>query len=134
MSSNLSNLVQKLQDQICEFVLHRPKLSLCLSLVITALFSLGIPKLRNDFSIKIWFDPQDPLITKLDNFERQFGNDESVVVMLCDQKGIFNPEGIEALSGLTKRMWYLPEVLRVDSLSNYQMTVVEGDDINVVPF
>lgn len=44
---------------------------------------------------------------------------------------VFTPEVFSAIVDVTERAWQVPYSLRVDSLSNYQHTYAEGDDLTV---
>ena len=70
---------------------------------------------------------------RFDAFERRFGNDDAVVVAVHSPSGIFDLDSATLLRELTERMWQVPEVIRVDSLSNYNWVHANGDDIVVEP-
>ncbi|MCP4150064.1 MAG: MMPL family transporter, partial [bacterium] len=64
---------------------------------------------------------------------RRFGNDETVAVLVHSPSGIFDKESVKIVQDLTRDFWLVPEIIRVDSLSNYNWTHAEGDDILVDP-
>jgi predicted RND superfamily exporter protein len=109
-----------------------------LCIVISSLIALGLisqaPKLKSDFSYRIWFMKDDPLLKKFDAFERQFGNDENVAIVIHSPNGIFDKESVEIIQKITEKMWLAPDVIRVDSLSNHNYTQTQGDEIFVDPF
>ena len=123
-----------LRSHVLNFSLNHPRKTLASAIIISLILSLGLLKMETDFSVKVWFDPQDPLIQKLNQFEAQFGSDESVVLVVNYPQGIFRPEIITSLQEMTAKMWLMPDVVRVDSLTNYQITKVDGDDIKFQSF
>ena len=67
------------------------------------------------------------MIKDFNSFERQFGNDDSIVMAIHSPSGIFDKESLKIVQELTEKAWLLPEVIRVDSLSNYNWVHAEGD-------
>jgi uncharacterized protein len=86
-----------------------------------------------EYDVRIWFQETDPNIQTLNRFEAQFGNDEHLVIALHSKQGIFTEETIEILVDLTEEVWRIPQILRVDSVTNYNITRVDGDDITIEP-
>ncbi|CAM2069892.1 MMPL family transporter [Sulfidibacter corallicola] len=116
------------------FLVDRPFTSMALGVLLIALMVTGLPRLQSDFSYRMWFRESDPLLKTFDEFERQFGNDETVALALHSESGIFDVESAELLQRLTDDLWQIPEMIRVDSLANYNWVHAEGDDMFVDPF
>ncbi|MCR9205230.1 MAG: MMPL family transporter, partial [Halobacteriovoraceae bacterium] len=116
------------------FIRDNTKLCFFLSLVVIAGLAPGLSQFREKYDVRIWFRETDPLIKTLNSFERQFGNDESVVVVMHAPGGVFKTPVAESLREITEEMWKIPEVIRVESLSNYNYSYAEEDDIIVEPF
>lgn len=93
----------------------------------------GGKALQPDFSFRVWFTDHDPLITEFDAFERRFGNDDRSVVIVHSPSGIFDKETVTLLNELTEAMWRVPDVIRVDSLANFNWVHAEGEDLLVEP-
>ena len=118
-----------IKHSLVEFAVKRHKLCLLIALV---LFLAGLPFLRNiqlDFSAKSWFRSTDQNLKTLEYFEKTFGNDEVINLVIESDKDIFNPEFIGILIELTEKMWEVPEVIRVQSLTNFYWSRAEGDEI-----
>lgn len=115
-------------------VINNPIKNMLWSFLLVALLVPGISQFSEDYDVRTWFRETDPNIKQLDKFEKQFGNDENLVIVVHSPSGIFDKESIEVLRGLTEKTWEIPQVLRVDSLINFNYTSAEGDDINVDPF
>ncbi len=115
------------------FIIDHPWRSVCLALTLVALLVPGLRYMEADFGYRIWFRSDDPLLAKFDAFERRFGNDEMVAVVIHSPTGIFDLESAEILHELTDEMWQVPEVIRVESLTNYNWTHADGDELIVEP-
>ena len=44
---------------------------------------------------------------------------------------VFTPETLSAVEWLTEQAWQIPYSIRVDSVTNFQHTYAEGDDLIV---
>ncbi|MCB1042452.1 MAG: MMPL family transporter [Acidobacteria bacterium] len=120
-----------LSMKTADLILRFPKSAMLLGLVMAVLAIPGVTRLQSDFTYRIWFRDGDPLLETFDRFERRFGNDEAVAVVIHSPSGIFDTESTTLLQNLTKDMWQVAEIIRVDSLTNYNWThaeVVDGED------
>ena len=104
-----------------------------LSLGLVAVAMAGIGRSRADFSHKGYFWDNDPYLQQFEAFERRFGNDDTIVVAVHSPSGVFDLDSATLLRQLTDRLWKVPEVIRVDSLANYNWVHASGDDIIVEP-
>ncbi|MBI2520603.1 MAG: MMPL family transporter [Bdellovibrio sp.] len=70
----------------------------------------------------------------MDALERMFGSDEKVIIGIHLKNGIFTNESIKLLHEITEKLWTMPDIVRVDSLSNYNHSIAKSDDIITTPF
>jgi len=113
------------------FIVGQPFVAILLGLLLIAALGPGIGHLRAEFSYRVWFEEGDPLLEAFDDFERTFGNDQSVILLVNSPSGIFDVESATLLRELTDRMWTAPDVIRVDSLANFNWVHserIEDDD------
>lgn len=115
------------------FIVERPAVAILLGLLLVAALAPGIRHLRAEFSYRVWFAEGDPLLADFDAFERRFGNDQSAIVLVHSPSGIFDVESATLLRELTEKMWTAPEVIRVDSLANFNWVHDEDGDLVVEP-
>lgn len=120
--------------KITEMVIKNPIKCLLLITILTAAFFPGLLKFKEQYDVRIWFRETDPKIKTLDAFERKFGNDENLVLVMHSPSGIFDVESSNTIREITDLLWQVPQIIRVDSLSNYNYTFSEEDDILVEPF
>ena len=73
------------------------------------------------------------MLQEFDKFERQFGNDDAVAVVIHSPSGVFDLDTVTLLKDLTERMWLVHDVIRVDSLSNFNWVHAVEDTIEVEP-
>ena len=125
---------QSLTHRISSLIVNNPRKSLLASFVLIALLVPGVLKLQSNFSYRIWYQESDPLLLQFDEFQQRFGNDDNIVILIHHEDGIFTKESVELIQQVTDAIWLAPEIIRVDSLSNYNWTYAQDDDIIIEPF
>ncbi|MFT6071166.1 MAG: putative RND superfamily exporter protein [Bacteriovoracaceae bacterium] len=121
-------------QKFSHFVINNPYKCMIVTILLVAALAPGLAHFAEDYNVRTWFRETDPNIKQLDKFEKKFGNDENLVLVIHSPSGIFDKESIEILREITEKTWLIHQVLRVDSLINYNYTYAEDDDINVEPF
>ncbi len=85
-----------------------------------------------DPSARIFFAPENPDRQALDRFENTFAKDDNLMIVVVPENGaVFEPKVLEAIGEITEKSWLLPFVRRVDSITNFQHTYAEGDEMIV---
>jgi predicted RND superfamily exporter protein len=102
------------------------------SLVLIAGLSAGLSKLRFESDYKIFFSDDNPqLLAHLDNQDRYTKSDNVTFVVAPKDEQIFTPTTLTSIIKLTDESWKIPYSARVDSITNYQHTWVDEDDLIV---
>lgn len=115
------------------FLERRPGLALLIGLSTAVLLISGFSRLHANYTHKVWFSPGDPELVRYERFENQFGNDSGIVIVAHRPDGIFQPEAIQILRGLTQKLWETEEIYRVESITNYQLVSNSGEGVIVEP-
>lgn len=77
-------------------------------------------------------DPDYPPLVELDEIEAIFTKNQNLIIAFVPADGsVFSARSIETIQQLTRAAWQLPYASRVDSISNYQYTEADGDDLSV---
>ena len=113
------------KEKIISFILNKPKKSLLLSLTIFLLTMPGLFFLRPDFSYRTWYGEEDPLLQSYDRYEKEFGNDDNIIIALKNPSGIFNKKTLHLIHKLTTDLQNFEETAFVDSLSTF--VYIEGN-------
>ena len=122
-----------MKDRIVNYIIERPKTALLVGFVVFMACASGGRTLAPDFSYRVWFNDDDPLIMEFDAFERRFGNDDRAIVVVHSPSGIFDKDSAELLTKFTEEAWKLPYTIRVDSLANFNWVHADGDELIVEP-
>ncbi|WP_281560199.1 MMPL family transporter [Thalassomonas sp. RHCl1] len=102
----------------------------CLALVVTA--AGGAQKLvfKNDY--RIFFGEENPQLMAFETMQKVYSKSDSVSFIVVPKgDSIFTAEHLAALKQLTKESWQVPYSTRVDSVTNFQYTFAEEDDMIV---
>ena len=122
-----------LWQRLSSWLPKHPRTCLLTAFILCAALASGLPRLQSDFSYRIWFRPNDPLIEEFKKFEYRFGNDDATIIVVNSPTGIFDTDSMHLIQELTDRLWKAPDVIRVDSVANSRWTRGEGDTIVVDP-
>jgi predicted RND superfamily exporter protein len=120
-------------SSLAEFIARNPVKILITSFLLIFIILFGTTKLVPNFSYRIWFNETSKDLIEFDEFEAKFGSDETTVVVMHSPSGVFDKDSAQTIIDMTDRFWKTKDVIRVDSLSNYNWTHSNGDDIEVEP-
>ena len=81
---------------------------------------------------RVFFSEDNPQLRAFEELQNTYTKADNVLFALAPKDGkVFTPDTLEAVRWLTNAAWQIPYSLRVDSLTNYQHTRAEGDDLIV---
>ena len=84
----------------------------------------------NDY--RVFFSKENPQLLAFENLQDTYSKNDNVMMILVPADGtVFTPQTLQAVTWLTEKAWQTPFSSRVDSVSNYQHTYAEGDDLIV---
>jgi len=102
------------------------------SLVLVAAAASGGRLLAFDPDYRVFFDPDNPELSAFEAMEATFTKSDNVLFVLApENEDMFTAENLTALKELTDRSWQIKFSTRVDSISNYQHTEADADDLLV---
>lgn len=118
--------------QFTESVLRYRWATVIGGIAVAAGLGFGAVFLGFDESYKAYFDADNPQLRAHETIKEIYADDDSVLVVVAPREGkIFDRETLLAVDELTRRAWELPFATRVDSVTNFQHTRGEGDDLVV---
>lgn len=110
---------------------HKIKTLLMVFLVF-AVCAAGLVKTHFSNDYRVYFEKNDPNLVAFDYIQNTFTNSNNVLLVVTPQdKTIFSKETLTALADITARAWKIPYSVRVDSLTNFQHSYADGDQLNV---
>jgi len=103
-----------------------------LSVAAVLALAFGGSKLSFRTDYEAFFSDSNPQLVAFKKLQETYTKNENVMIMLEPAGGdVFTPEVLAAVVDITERAWQTPLSSRVDSLSNYQHTYSEADDLIV---
>ncbi len=113
-------------------MIRHPWIYLTLSILLTALSGAGVSKLEFKNDYRVFFSPENPQLKAYEKFQKIYTKDDNILLVVTHpDRDVFSNEFAEALQWITSEAWKLPFATRVDSISNYQHSVAENDDLLV---
>ncbi len=92
----------------------------------------GMGRLGFESDDRVFFSSDNPQLMALEEFENTYNKESNVIVVIEPKEGdVFTASTLSAIEELTESSWQLPYSSRVDSITNYQHTIVEEDDLIV---
>ena len=107
-------------------------LALLISLLVVGALASGgrFLSLTNDY--EVFFGESNPQLAAFKNLQDIYTKNDNALIMLEPKDGVvFSTETLQAITELTDAAWSTPYSTRVDSLSNFQYTYAEEDDLTV---
>ena len=99
---------------------------------VVALLGSGGQFLQFTNDYRVFFSEDNPQLSAFENLQDTYTKNDNVLIMLKPKSGdIFKSEVLQAIVEMTEDAWQTPFSTRVDSISNFQNTSAEEDDLLV---
>ncbi|MEJ2393456.1 MAG: MMPL family transporter, partial [Candidatus Thiodiazotropha sp.] len=113
-------------------VLRYRRLVIGLSLLLAGVLGSGVSRLEISNDYRMFFSPENPQLQAFEQLQNTYTKNDNVLFVVEPLKGrVFTRDSLAAVTELTKQAWQIPYSLRVDSITNYQHTYAEEDDLVV---
>lgn len=100
--------------------------------LLTVLAASGGRFLWFETNYRVYFSADNPQLKAFDELQNVYGKNDNVLFVLAPSKGeVFTGPVLAAVEELTRQAWQIPHAVRVDSITNFQHTQAEGDDLFV---
>ncbi len=118
------------QKDYRNLIVNRPWMMLLISVIFTFICGMGLKGLSQNPDNRIFFSKNDPNLVALETLEKTYTKNDNIFIMVAPKNGnIFTPKNLEIIRNLTNKLWQTPASSRVDSITNFQWTRAEGDNI-----
>ncbi|WP_397472402.1 MMPL family transporter, partial [Rheinheimera sp.] len=125
-------LEQHMRQRWLSWVLAHPWQVLLSTALLVILMSAGISKLafRGDF--RIFFSAENPQLQAFEQMQDEFNKTDNILIGVAPAEGtVFSADMLTLLKQLTDAAWQTPYSIRVDSVTNFQHTEADADDLLV---
>ncbi len=102
------------------------------SLLWVAGLSVGAKNLEFKSDYRVYFSKDNPQLLAFEAIQDTYSKSDNVLFVIEPAEGrVFANNTLQAIIELTDKAWQIPYSSRVDSITNFQHTVSEGDDLIV---
>ena len=113
-------------------VISWPKTWVMLCTVFMLITAVGNANLYFRGDYQVFFKEDNPQRLTYENMQSRFTKNESLSILLSTQNGdLFNDKHIRLIKQLTDNSWQVPMSTRVDSITNFQHSYSDNDDLVV---
>ena len=119
-------------ERIANFVVGN-KIKITVTSIISALIIMsGASHITVDTDGRVFMAEENPDRIMLDSFEAEYSKDDNLNFILTPDNGeIYTPDNLKIIGEMTEQLWLLPYVRVVDSITNFQNTYSQDDDLIV---
>ena len=115
-----------------KWLLNNRWLVIFLSLILVGLSASGGQLLSFTTNYRVFFSEDNPQLLAFEALEKTYVQNDNVLFVLAPEDGnVFSSEVLAVVEDLTEKAWQIPYSNRVDSITNYQHTEAEEDDLIV---
>ncbi len=124
--------MHRLESWLGGFVVRYRWPIIILTLLTVGLAASGMRLLVFSNDSRMFFSKENPQLQALEALEQTYTKVENVLFVVAPKSGnVFEKETLIAIRDLTEASWQIPYSSRIDSITNYQHTWAEGDDLIV---
>ena len=81
---------------------------------------------------RVFFSKDNPQLVAFESLEKMYTKNDNVMFIVTPKDGnVFTADTLKIVQELTTEGWQVPFSIRVDSISNFQHTEAEADDLVV---
>jgi predicted RND superfamily exporter protein len=107
-------------------------LVIALSVMLFLVSSMGLSRLTIDSDLRVFFSKDNPQLLQLEAVEKTYLKNENIIMVIAPKDNqVFTREVLNVVQQMTAALWQTPASSRVDSITNFQHTWAEGDDLIV---
>lgn len=115
-----------------EWILKWRYLVVVLSLLVTLSLGMGAQYLQFSNDYRVFFSKDNPQLNAFENLQNTYTKNDNVLFVIAPRdKTVFSKQTLAAVKAITEQAWQIPYSIRVDSVSNFQHTYAEQDELIV---
>jgi predicted RND superfamily exporter protein len=121
-----------IQEKLFALAVRRPFLLMLTVVMAVMIAAYGGSKLTFKSDYRVFFGEENPQLTEFERIQATFTKNDGVAFIVAPKSGtVFDEKTLTAIHALTMDAWQIPYSSRVDSITNYQHTTADGDDLVV---
>lgn len=102
------------------------------TLLIVGFIASGASSIGFSSNYRVFFSEDNEQLVAFETLQNTYSKSDNILFVMAPENGqVFTHKTLTAVQALTERSWQLPYSTRVDSITNYQHTEAEDDDLLV---
>lgn len=119
-------------DKLSAFVGKNPFWVILVCITFMMVAGIGVQKLEFKNDYRVFFSDENPQLTAFESMQKVYNKSDNVSFVVVPKNGeVFTAKHLASIKQLTKESWQVPYSTRVDSVTNFQYTYAEEDDMIV---
>ena len=132
MFADIEHRLERFAVALASAVTGHPWRTVLAAVVVMAIAASGARFLEFSTNYRVFFGSDNPELRIFEDFQATYTkNDNFLFVLQPAEGGVFEPKTAAAMEELTERAWQIPYTIRVDSVTNFQHSWADGDDLTV---
>lgn len=124
--------MNKFVNFYANWVVNHKWLVILVTLGLVIASAVGAHRLTMSGDYRIFFKPDNPQLQAFESMQKTYTKSDNILFTLAPaDKNVFTRNNLSAIIELTEAAWQTPFSIRVDSISNYQNSVADGDTLHV---
>lgn len=113
-------------------VVGHPWWTLLSVLLLFGMFAQNVVHIQPSISYQDMLGKDHPKLIDYEHIQREYTRDDNLLVLFEARDGnAFDADALSAMRNLTEQLWQTPYSVRVDSITNFQHSYAQGDDLIV---
>jgi predicted RND superfamily exporter protein len=105
---------------------------LLLTLLFVIVSGYGAKNITLNADYRAYFSHDNPHLTAFEELQDQYNKVDNILIAIVPEDGqVFTPRVLSMVEAMTEEAWQVPYSRRVDSMTNFQFTRSEEDDLMV---
>jgi len=119
-------------DKIAQAIIKWRWLIIVLSIIVTGVLASGTRSIGFSSNYRVFFSEGNEQLVAFETIQNTYSKSDNILFVLHpNDDQVFTEKTLNAVIDLTERSWQLPFSTRVDSITNFQHTTAEDDDLLV---
>jgi len=123
---------ENLVTRYSTWVVNHPWIVIISTVLLVAAAASGMRFAKFTTDYRVFFSEDNPQLVAFDALESIYTKNDNVMFILTPKDGnVFSAETLQTIKQLTEDAWQTPYSIRVDSITNFQHTSAQDDDLTV---
>ncbi len=121
-----------MMERLTWALVRHPWMVLITTLILVVASGYGAKNIKLNADYRAFFSHDNPHLQAFEDMQDQYNKVDNILIALVPEDGkIFTPRVLNLIEELTEKSWLVPYSRRVDSMTNFQYTYSEEDDLIV---